>query len=62
MGSDAGCVDLKFHDLRHEATSRVFEKTNLLESEIMKITGHKSHRMMMRCANLRGSKLADKLW
>jgi integrase len=59
---DAGCVDLTFHDLRHEATSRLFEKTRLSETEIMKITGHKSHRMLMRYANLRGSNLADKLW
>lgn len=58
----AGCVDLKFHDLRHEATSRLFERTTLSETEIMKITGHKSHRMLMRYANLRGSDLASKLW
>lgn len=58
----ADCDDLKFHDLRHEATSRLFEKTKLSEMEIMKITGHKTQRMMMRYANLRGSNLADKLW
>lgn len=58
----AGCPNLKFHDLRHEAVSRLFEKTNLSESQIMKISGHKSHRMMMRYANLRGSDLAVALW
>lgn len=58
----SGCEDLGFHDLRHEATSRLFERTQLSESEIMKITGHKSHRMMMRYANLRGSTLAARLW
>lgn len=58
----AGCTGLRFHDLRHEATSRLFEKTTLSEAQIMKITGHKSHRMMMRYANLRGSDLADRLW
>lgn len=58
----AGCDGLRFHDLRHEATSRLFERTALSEAQIMKITGHKSHRMMMRYANLRGSDLADKLW
>lgn len=58
----AGCVDLHFHDLRHEAVSRLFERTNLSEAQIMKISGHKSHRMMMRYANLRGSDLADRLW
>lgn len=58
----AGCVGLCFHDLRHEATSRLFERTTLSETEIMKITGHKSHRMIMRYANLRASNLAAKLW
>jgi integrase len=58
----AGCEGLKFHDLRHEAVSRLFERTTLSESQIMKISGHKSHRMMMRYANLRGSDLASALW
>lgn len=58
----AGCEGLHFHDLRHEATSRLFEKTNLNELEIAKITGHKSLRMLARYANLRGSNLASRLW
>ena len=58
----AQCEGLRFHDLRHEATSRLFERTTLSEAQIMKITGHKSHRMMMRYANLRGSDLAERLW
>lgn len=58
----AGAQGLLFHDLRHEATSRLFERTSLSETQIMKITGHKSHRMLMRYANLRGSTLADALW
>lgn len=58
----AGCEDLNFHDLRHEATSRLFERTQLSEFEIMKITGHSSLKMLARYANLRGSKLASKLW
>lgn len=58
----AGIDDLNFHDLRHEATSRLFERTRLSETAIMRITGHKSQRMLMRYANLRGSDLADSLW
>lgn len=58
----AGCAGLKFHDLRHEATSRLFEKTSMSEMEISKITGHRTMRMLARYANLRGSNLADKLW
>ena len=58
----AGCKDLKFHDLRHEATCRLFERTTLSDAEIMKITGHKSMKMLLRYANLRGSSLAQKMW
>ncbi len=58
----AGAAGLNFHDLRHEAASRLFERTTLSEIQIMKITGHRSHRMVMRYANLRGSDLASKLW
>lgn len=58
----AGAVGLKFHDCRHEAVSRLFEKTTLSEVQIMKISGHKSHRMILRYANLRGSSLADAMW
>lgn len=58
----AGCFDLRFHDLRHEATSRLYERTNLSDLEIAKITGHKDPRMLMRYANLRASTLAARLW
>ena len=58
----AGCVDLNFHDTRHEATCRLYEKTNLTDLQIGKITGHKSMRMLARYANLRGSTLAGALW
>ena len=58
----AGCGDLHFHDLRHEATSRLFERTNLSGEAIMKITGHRSHAMVMRYLSLRASELAASLW
>lgn len=58
----AGAHGLKFHDCRHEAVSRLFERTTLSEGQIMKISGHRSHRMVMRYANLRGSDLAKSLW
>ena len=58
----AKCDDLHFHDLRHEATSRLFEKTKLSDLQIAKITGHRDPRMLMRYANLRASDLADQLW
>lgn len=58
----AGCVDLHFHDLRHEATSRLYERTTLTDLEIASITGHTDPRQLKRYANLRGSNLAKKLW
>lgn len=58
----AGCGDLHFHDLRHEATSRLFERTSLTDLQISKITGHKSMAMLQRYANLRASNLAEHLW
>jgi integrase len=58
----AGCGDLRFHDLRHEATSRIFERTKLSDIEISRITGHKDPRVLRRYSNLRGSDLATKLW
>lgn len=39
-------VDVHFHDLRHEATSRLAEKFDL--HELMKITGHSDPKMLMR--------------
>lgn len=58
----AKCGEIRFHDLRHEATSRFFERTQLTDIEISRITGHKDPRMLRRYANLRGSKLAAHLW
>jgi integrase len=57
-----GLDDLNFHDTRHEATCRLYERTTLSDLQIAKITGHKDPRMLMRYANLRGSDLAEKLW
>ncbi len=57
----AGIDDLRFHDLRHEATSRLFEDTDLTDVEIASITGHKSMQMLRRYAHLRTHRLADRL-
>lgn len=58
----AGCEDLHFHDLRHEATRRLYERTNLSDVEIASITGHRNLHMLKRYANLRGSVLAKRMW
>lgn len=52
--------DLRFHDLRHEATSRLFEK-GLNMMEVASITGHKSLSMLKRYTHLRAEDLAAKL-
>jgi len=59
---NAGCGDLRFHDLRHEACCRLYERTKLSDVEIAKVLGWRSLKMALRYANLRGSNLAEKLW
>lgn len=52
--------DLRFHDLRHEAASRLFEK-GLNPMEVASITGHKTLQMLKRYTHLRAEDLAKKL-
>lgn len=54
-------VDLRFHDLRHEATSRLFEKGVFDSMEVASITGHKTLQMLKRYTHLRAEDLAKKL-
>ena len=56
-----GIRDLRFHDLRHEAISRLFENTDLDLMEIRQISGHKTLQMLSRYTHLRTSRLADRL-
>jgi integrase len=57
----AGIENLHFHDLRHEATSRLFERTDLRDIEIAAVTGHKTMEMLKRYAHLRAADLAQRL-
>ncbi|OCX67654.1 hypothetical protein A6M27_10665 [Acidithiobacillus thiooxidans] len=52
--------DLRFHDLRHEATSRFFEK-GLNPVQVAAITGHKTLQMLKRYTHLRAEDLAKLL-
>ena len=53
-------VNLRLHDLRHEATSRFFEKKlNLME--VASITGHKTLQMLKRYTHLKAEDLAKML-
>ena len=56
---DKTLVDLHFHDLRHEATSRLADKLQM--HELMKVTGHKTSRMVSRYYHPRAEDLAKKL-
>jgi integrase len=56
----AGVVNLHYHDLRHEATSRLFER-GLDIMEVAAITGHKTLAMLKRYTHLSPENLADKL-
>ena len=52
--------DLHFHDLRHEAISRLFEM-GLSMPEVALISGHRDPRMLMRYTHLVPYQLAQKL-
>lgn len=59
LTADTMLVDLHFHDLRHEATSRLAEKFQL--HELMKITGHKDTRMLARYYHPKAEDMARRL-
>ncbi len=52
--------NLRFHDLRHEATSRFFEK-GFNTMEVSSITGHKTLHMLKRYTHLKAEDLAKRL-
>ena len=53
-----GIVDLRFHDLRHEATSRLFERGYQIH-EVAQFTLHDSWNELKRYTNLRPENLRD---
>jgi len=57
---DLGIVGLRWHDLRHEAVSRLFEK-GLNPIEVASISGHKGFTMLKRYTQLRAEDLAARL-
>jgi len=56
----AGIQGLRFHDLRHEAVSRLVER-GLSDQEVAAISGHRSMQMLRRYTHLLAEDLADKL-
>lgn len=53
-------MNLRFHDLRHEATSRFFER-GLNPMQVAAITGHKTLQMLKRYTHLKAEDLAQLL-
>lgn len=53
--------DPRWHDLRHEGISRLFELTDLRENEIMAISGHLTPAMLARYTHLRADRLGERL-
>lgn len=56
----AGIEGLHFHDLRHEAVSRLIE-AGLGDQEVSAISGHKSMQMLKRYTHLRAEDLVGRL-
>lgn len=56
----AGVPDIRLHDLRHEAASRLFEK-GLNVMEAASVTGHKTLSMLKRYTHLNPTDIAKKL-
>ena len=59
--SDNFLVNLRFHDLRHEAASRLFEMGVFDIMEVASITGHKTLQMLKRYTHLKAVDLAKKM-
>ena len=57
---DNEITGLRFHDLRHEAVSRLVE-AGLGDQEVAAISGHKSMQMLQRYTHLRAEDLIEKL-
>lgn len=57
----AKIVDFTFHDLRHEALSRLAERGDFSVLELAEVSGHKTLQMLKRYTHIRATRLADKL-
>lgn len=57
----SGLEDLHFHDLRHEAISRLAESGKFELIELQAISGHRDTRMLLRYSHLCSRGLAEKM-
>ncbi len=56
----AGLLDFTFHDLRHEAVSRLFER-GLNQFEVAAVSGHKTMQILNRYTHLKPADLLKKM-
>ncbi len=56
----AGIENFRFHDLRHEGTSKLFEQ-GFGVMEVAQFTGHRDLRMLKRYTHMEARRLAEKL-
>ncbi len=56
---EAGIDDMKFHDTRHEATTRLAQKLHVLD--LARVTGHRDIKMLMKYYNKSAIELAELL-
>ena len=60
LKEQCGIEDLRFHDLRHEATSRLFERGfNVME--VARITGHENLKHLKRYTHIKPESLVARL-
>lgn len=57
----SGVKDFRFHDLRHEAVSRLAESGQFTMIDLQAISGHRDVRMLLRYSHLCTQKLAEKM-
>ena len=57
----AGVTNYTWHDLRHEAMSRLAERGNFSVLELSAVSGHKTLQMLKKYTHLQATKLAEKM-
>jgi integrase len=57
----AGVTDYTWHDLRHEALSRLAERGDFTVLELAAVSGHKTLQMLKKYTHMQASKLAEKM-
>lgn len=57
----AGIEDYDWHDLRHEALSRLGKRGDLSVNELAVMSGHKTLQMLMKYVHIHETELAEKL-